>query len=146
MSLESTLWVEKWRPKTVEDVILPKKYKEMFTKFRDKGDFPNLLLSGDSGIGKTSIAKALADDLGWSCRLFNASDMKAENFANELKDFVTTQSLISDSDIKIVILDEACGLKPDIQNKMKFFGIFQFLGLEKFTKSQKKKIIFLLQF
>lgn len=119
--LESKLWTEKYRPKTIEDTILPDNIKSMFTHFKKTGDFPNLLLSGDPGMGKTTIAKALAEELGWPLLEINASSMLTSDFRGTMTDFVTRRSLNSDSPLKIVLLDEADHLTGNIQANLKNF-------------------------
>ena len=121
MTTENTLWVEKWRPAFIEDTILPPSILSMFQNYVKNGDFPNLLLYGDSGVGKTTLAKALAKELGWSLRTFNASAMKTSDFEEDLKKFVTSKALDNDSNVKIVLFDEVDGLSNLLQNKMKFF-------------------------
>jgi len=120
-TMKSTLWCEKWRPQVVEDTILPANVKSMFKNFVENKDFPNLLLTGDSGVGKTTIAKALGNELGWSVMMINASSMLTKDFTGELTEFVTTRSLDNTNPLKIVILDEADGLTGSLQMKLKAF-------------------------
>ena len=68
------LWVEKYRPKTIEHCILPESIKKTFTEFLNKGEIPNLLLTGPAGVGKTTVAKALCEQLGCDYILINGSD------------------------------------------------------------------------
>ena len=68
------LWVEKYRPKTIEECILPENTKETFQKFLDKGEIPNMLLAGPAGCGKTTVAKALCNQLGVDYYVINGSD------------------------------------------------------------------------
>ena len=68
------LWVEKYRPKTIEDCILPENIKQTFKDFLDKGEVPNLLLAGPAGCGKTTVAKALCNELGVDVYVINGSD------------------------------------------------------------------------
>ena len=68
------LWVEKYRPKSIEDCILPQNIKDTFQQFVDKGEIPNLLLAGPAGCGKTTIARALCEQLGSDYIIINGSD------------------------------------------------------------------------
>ena len=68
------IWVEKYRPKTIEECILPSNIKKTFSQFLNKGEIPNMLLSGPPGIGKTTVAKALCNELGVDFYLINGSD------------------------------------------------------------------------
>ena len=68
------LWVEKYRPKAVKDCILPDNILNVFQGFVDQGELPNLLLSGTAGVGKTTVAKALCDQIGASYIIINGSD------------------------------------------------------------------------
>jgi replication-associated recombination protein RarA len=72
------LWVEKYRPSIVEDCILPESIKEVFQGFVNQGELPNLLLSGTAGVGKTTIAKALCEEIGASYIVINGSEEPCE--------------------------------------------------------------------
>lgn len=121
VNAKNSLWVEKFRPQTIDETILPQNIKDMFKNYVKSGNFPNLLLHGDTGVGKTSLGEALAKELGWSIRFFNASAMRSADFFGDLTKFVTTKSLDNPSNIKIVFLDEVDGLKGDLQSNMKYF-------------------------
>ena len=72
--METFLWVEQYRPKDVESCILPKELKETFVEFVKQGEIPNLILSGSSGVGKTTIAKAMLDQLESTYMMINGSE------------------------------------------------------------------------
>ena len=111
------LWVEKYRPETVDDCILPDESKKMFKGFLEQGQIPNLLLSGPAGIGKTTIAKALCKELGADYYVINGSDEGRflDTVPNQAKTFASTVSLTSSSGTKIIIVDEADNTTPDVQ-------------------------------
>jgi len=111
------LWVEKYRPQTIEDCILPNDLKETFNSFLEKGEIPNLLLSGSAGVGKTTIAKALCKELGADCYVINGSDEGRflDTVRNQAKTFAATVSLTSESRHKVLIIDEADNTTPDVQ-------------------------------
>ena len=105
------LWVEKYRPKIIDDVILPPKLKNSFQKIVTSGNIPNMLLSGTAGLGKTTVAKALCNQLGVDYMFVNGSDEgNIDTLRNKIKSFVTTVSLSGGK--KAVILDEADYLNP----------------------------------
>ena len=103
------LWVEKYRPKTIEECILPSDTKKTFAEFVSKGEIPNLLLSGPPGIGKTTVAKALCNELGVDYYVINGSDEGRflDTVRNNAKNFASTVSLTSDTKHKVIIIDEA---------------------------------------
>jgi Cdc6-like AAA superfamily ATPase len=103
---EHFLYVEKYRPKSIEECILPVRYKETFQQFVDKGEFPNMLLSGGPGIGKTTVAKALCNELGLDVMIINASENgNIDTLRTQIRQFASTVSLMKK--LKVVILDEA---------------------------------------
>ena len=111
------LWVEKYRPKTIEECILPEDTKTVFKGFLEQGEIPNLLLSGSAGVGKTTIAKALCDELGADSYVINGSDEGRflDTVRNQAKTFASTVSLTSESRHKVIIVDEADNTTPDVQ-------------------------------
>ena len=111
------LWVEKYRPTTIEECILPEDTKEVFKGFLEQGEIPNLLLSGSAGVGKTTIAKALCDELGADSYVINGSDegRLLDTIRNQAKTFASTVSLTSESRHKVIIVDEADNTTPDVQ-------------------------------
>lgn len=105
------LWVEKYRPQTVEECILPTPLKKTFQQIRDKGELPNMLFAGTAGLGKTTVAKALCTELGYEHILINASEQgNIDTLRGKIKTFASTLSLEGVS--RAVILDEADYLNP----------------------------------
>ena len=103
--LQNLLWVEKYRPKRVQDCVLPSGIKKTFQEMVDNGEVHNLLLSGTAGTGKTTIAKALCDELGCDFMLINCSeDGNIDTLRTKIRNFASTVSLGGGK--KIVILDE----------------------------------------
>jgi DNA polymerase III delta prime subunit len=111
------LWVEEYRPHTLDDCILPKGIKESFEAFRGKGEIPNLLLAGTAGVGKTTVAKALCEEIGASFIVINGSDEGRflDTVRNKVRQFATTVSLTSGAPHKVVIIDEADNTTTDVQ-------------------------------
>ena len=110
--LEEFLWVEKYRPKTIEEVILPVELKQTFQQFVDQKNIPNLILSGSSGVGKTTVARAMLEQLGCDYIIINGSmNGNIDTLRNEILNFASSVSLSGGR--KYVILDEADYLNPN---------------------------------
>ena len=138
------IWVEKYRPQTIEDCILPDSIKKTFKEFLNKGEIPNMLLSGPPGVGKTTVAKALCKQLGADYYVVNGSDEGRflDTVRNSAKNFASTVSLSSESKHKVIIIDEADNTTPDVQLLLRasieeFSGNCRFI----FTCNYKNKII-----
>jgi DNA polymerase III delta prime subunit len=105
------LWVEKWRPKKIEDCILPDKQKKVFKEMIDRGDLQNMLLCGSAGVGKTTVAKALCDEMGLDSLFINASlENGIDVLRTKISQFASTVSFTGKT--KVVILDEADYTNP----------------------------------
>ena len=111
------IWVEKYRPKTIEECILPEIIKKTFQDFLTAGEIPNMLLSGPPGIGKTTVAKALCNELGADFYVINGSDEGRflDTVRTNAKNFASTVSLTSESKHKVIIIDEADNTTSDVQ-------------------------------
>ena len=138
------LWVEKYRPKTVQECILPDSIKDTFEQFIAKGEIPNLLLSGPAGCGKTTIARALCEQLGSDYIVINGSDEGRflDTVRNQAKNFASTVSLVETGTHKVIIIDEADNTTHDVQlllraNIETFYSNCRFI----FTCNYKNKII-----
>ncbi len=109
--MEEFLWTEKYRPHRVADTILPQDLKKIFQKFVDDKDVPNLLLTGKPGVGKTTIAKAMLDEIGADYIVINGSlNGNIDTLRNEIQSFASTVSFSGGR--KVVIIDEADYLNP----------------------------------
>ena len=138
------LWVEKYRPKTVQECILPDSIKNTFQEFVEKGEIPNLLLAGPAGCGKTTIARALCEQLGADYIVINGSDEGRflDTVRNQAKNFASTVSLSATGTHKVIIIDEADNTTHDVQlllraNIEAFYNNCRFI----FTCNYKNKII-----
>jgi len=111
------IWVEKYRPKLIDECILPDSIKKTFQDFVTAGEIPNMLLSGPPGIGKTTVAKALCEQLGADFYVINGSDEGRflDTVRNNAKNFASTVSLTSESKHKVIIIDEADNTTSDVQ-------------------------------
>lgn len=108
------IWNEKYRPKTVKDCILPDRLKKIFQSYVDENKIPNLILSGPSGVGKTTLALAMCEEIGLSYLFINSSEERGiDTLRTKIKNYGTTLSLKSDR--KVIILDEADNITPDAQ-------------------------------
>jgi DNA polymerase III delta prime subunit len=111
MSKDQFLWVEKYRPQTIEECILPAGLKQTFQSIVDTGDLPNMMFTGSAGVGKTTAARALCNQLGLDYILINGSeDGNIDTLRGKIKQFASTVSLQGGQ--KVVILDEADYLNP----------------------------------
>ena len=138
------LWVEKYRPKTIEECILPTNIKKTFQDFLHKGEIPNMLLAGPAGCGKTTVAKALCNELGVDVYVINGSDEGRflDTVRNTAKNFASTVSLASTAKHKVIIIDEADNTTNDVQLLLRAFteefsGNCRFI----FTCNYKNKIV-----
>jgi len=138
------LLTEKYRPQVIDDCILPDETKKTFKEFVEKGEIPNLLLAGPPGIGKTTIAKALCNELGADYYVINGSDEGRflDTVRNQAKNFASTVSLTGSSKHKVIIIDEADNTGNDVQlllraNIEAFYNNCRFI----FTCNYKNKII-----
>ena len=139
------LWVEKYRPKTIDDCILSQDIKETFKEFLNQKEIPNLLLSGTAGTGKTTVARALCEQLGSDYIIINGSDegRQIDTLRTKIKNFASTVSLTEDANHKVVIIDEADymnadSVQPALRNFIEtFYNNCRFI----FTCNYKNKII-----
>ena len=138
------LWVERYRPANVRECILPENTSQMFEGFVEQGEIPNLLLAGPAGIGKTTIAKALCNELEADFFVINGSDEGRflDTVRNQAKSFAASVSLTSKAKHKIIIIDEADNCTPDVQmllrgNIEEFQNACRFI----FTCNYKNRII-----
>ncbi len=138
------LWVESYRPRKIQDCILPKNLKTTFLNFVEQGEIPNMLLSGPPGIGKTTVAKALCEELGVDYYVINGSDEGRflDTVRNYAKNFASTVSLEGNGKHKVIIVDESDNTTNDVQlllraNIETFHNNCRFI----FTCNYKNKII-----
>ncbi len=112
--MEHLLWTEKYRPRTVEDCILPERLKVVFQQYVNQKEMPNLLLAGGAGVGKTTIAKAMCNEIGCDYMVINGSDENGvDTIRVKIKNYASSISLSGGR--KVVILDEADYLTPNAQ-------------------------------
>jgi DNA polymerase III delta prime subunit len=137
------LWVEKYRPQTIEDCILPDSTKATFKEFLKKGEVPNLLLCGTAGTGKTTVARALCEELGCDYIVINGSDegRQIDTLRTKIKSFASAISF--ESKTKVVIIDEADYLnRESVQPALRaFIETFSENCRFIFTCNYKQKII-----
>ena len=137
------LWVEKYRPQTIEDCILPEATKATFKEFLKKGEVPNLLLCGTAGTGKTTVARALCEELGCDYIVINGSDegRQIDTLRTKIKSFASSISF--ESKTKVVIIDEADYLnRESVQPALRaFIETFSENCRFIFTCNYKQKII-----
>ena len=106
------LWTEKYRPKTIEECILPERLKTPFQEYVNQKNIPNLLLSGGAGVGKTTVAKAMCNEIGCDYIVINGSDESGiDVFRTKIKNYASSMSLSGGR--KVIIIDEADYLNPN---------------------------------
>jgi DNA polymerase III delta prime subunit len=139
--MEHTLWTERYRPKKIEDCILPDSIKSTFQEFVKNKEIPNLILSGSAGVGKTTIAKALCIEVGCDYLVINGSDeRRLDDMRNKVKNYATAMSFLGGR--KVIIIDEADNLTIDSQKALK--GMIEEVSINCsfiFTCNQKNRII-----
>lgn len=125
--LEEFLWSESHRPKTIADTVLPEELKTLFQGFVDQGNCPNLLLTGPAGCGKTTVARAMLEELGCDYILINGSmNGNIDTLRNDIRSFASSISFTGGR--KYVILDEADYLTQQTQAALRGF-------MEEFSKN-----------
>ena len=139
------LWVEQYRPKTIDECILSEDTKNTFLEFLSKKELPNMLLTGTAGTGKTTVARALCEELNLDYIIVNGSDegRQIDTLRHKIKNFATTVSFNTESKHKVVIIDEADymnaeSVQPALRNFIEsFYNNCRFI----FTCNYKNKII-----
>lgn len=135
------LWVEKYRPKTIDECILPDAMKKPFQEYVQKKEIPNMILAGSAGVGKTTVARALCEEVGCDYILINGSDESGiDTLRVKVKGFASSVSLLGGR--KVVIIDEGDYLSPNAQAAFRgvieeFSGNCSFI----FTCNFKNRII-----
>ena len=110
--MKESLWVELYRPHTISDCILPEEYKKTFQSYVDRKEIPHLLLCGGPGTGKTTVARALCDEIGCDYLMINGSDESGiDTFRTKIKNYASSMSLTGGK--KVIIIDEADYLNPN---------------------------------
>lgn len=136
------LWVEKYRPKKIEDCILPQEQKDLFHQIIQRGDIQNMLLCGSAGTGKTTVARALCEELDSDYIIINGSEESGiDVLRTKIKQFASTVSFSGNT--KVVILDEADYLNPNSTQPALRGFIEEFAGNCRFifTCNYKNRII-----
>jgi replication factor C small subunit len=135
------LWVEKYRPQKIVDCILPDALKKSFQEFADRKEIPNLLLAGTAGVGKTTAARALCEEVGCDYIVINGSeDRGIATIVNQVKNYATAMSFSGGR--KVVIIDEADNLTADAQKALR--GIIEEVSINCsfiFTCNFKNRIL-----
>ena len=125
--MEHLLWTEKYRPKKIADCILPERLKTPFQEYVTQNNIPNLLLSGGAGVGKTTVAKAMCEEIGCDYLVINGSDESGiDTFRVKIKNFASSMSLAGGR--KVIIIDEADYLNPNSTQPALRNAIEEFAG------------------
>jgi DNA polymerase III delta prime subunit len=140
--MDHLLWVEKYRPQTIEECILPDRLKKPFQEYVNQNTIPNLILSGGPGVGKTTVAKAMCNEIGCDFMVINGSDESGiDIFRTKIKNYASSMSLAGGR--KVIIIDEADYLNPNstqpaLRNAIEEFAVnCSFI----FTCNYKNRII-----
>ena len=140
--MEHLLWTEKYRPQTVDDCILPDRLKQPFQEYVNQKQIPNLLLAGGAGVGKTTIAKAMCNEIGCDFMVINGSDESGiDTFRTKIKNYASSMSFTGGR--KVIIIDEADYLNPNSTQPALRNAIEEFASncLFIFTCNYKNRII-----
>ena len=140
--MEHLLWTEKYRPKTIEECILPERLKKPFQEYVNQKQIPNLLLTGGAGVGKTTVAKAMCNETGCDFMVINGSDESGiDTFRTKIKNYASSMSLTGGR--KVIIIDEADYLNPNSTQPALRNAIEEFAGNCSFifTCNYKNRII-----
>ena len=140
--MEHLLWTEKYRPQTIEDCILPERLKKPFQEYVNQKNIPNLLLSGGAGVGKTTVAKAMCNEVDCDFIVINGSDESGiDTFRTKIKNYASSMSLSGGR--KVIIIDEADYLNPNSTQPALRNAIEEFAGNCSFifTCNYKNRII-----
>jgi DNA polymerase III delta prime subunit len=140
--MDHLLWTEKYRPQTIEECILPERLKKPFQEYVNQNTIPNLILSGGPGVGKTTVAKAMCNEIGCDFMVINGSDESGiDIFRTKIKNYASSMSLAGGR--KVIIIDEADYLNPNstqpaLRNAIEEFAVnCSFI----FTCNYKNRII-----
>jgi DNA polymerase III delta prime subunit len=140
--MEHLLWTEKYRPQSIEDCILPDRLKKPFQEYVNQNTIPNLILSGGPGVGKTTVAKAMCNEIGCDFMVINGSDESGiDIFRTKIKNYASSMSLAGGR--KVIIIDEADYLNPNSTQPALRNAIEEFAGNCSFifTCNYKNRII-----
>ena len=141
-NLKHLLWVERYRPATIEDCILPERLKLPFKEYVKTKMIPNLLLSGSAGVGKTTVARALCEEVGCDYLIINGSDESGiDTFRTKIKNYASSLSMTGGR--KVIIIDEADYLNPNSTQPALRGAMEEFAGNCSFifTCNHKNRII-----
>ena len=140
--MEHLLWTEKYRPQSIEDCILPERLKKPFQEYVNQNNIPNLILSGGPGVGKTTVAKAMCNEIGCDFMVINGSDESGiDIFRTKIKNYASSMYLAGGR--KVIIIDEADYLNPNSTQPALRNAIEEFAGNCSFifTCNYKNRII-----
>ena len=140
--MEHLLWTEKYRPQSIEDCILPERLKKPFQEYVNQNNIPNLILSGGPGVGKTTVAKAMCNQIGCDFMVINGSDESGiDIFRTKIKNYASSMSLAGGR--KVIIIDEADYMNPNSTQPALRNAIEEFAGNCSFifTCNYKNRII-----